>query len=354
MNGWLETQLELQRKAFGVDPANLVFHERAEYVRWNALAAANELHELLDEFQWKPWATQQGYVADRQRVVDEAVDVLHFLGNLLLTVGATDVELAERYGVKVQVNAERQQAAEGYTGQGNVAHPDHGSPGAQEAPPAPTPEPQPQPQPHAPYPDPGPSTVVPQYPLPASEPVSAGAGNGPPPPAQPAQTEPPAQPAPAPESAPEASSQPAPTQTSDGIPVYDDLEAIKAAYQRGEKAAVVIDPADETLTKQNKELLYKAGYQLGNKASVRQRKKEGVAVGTYVQKDESPQPQQPAQPQQAPQQQGEKPAAQHPLEGKTHVDREGRGWRYVDAQGGWQRAEELDQQAQQPAPSPGF
>lgn len=45
---------------------------------------------------------------NRQRVLDEIVDVLHFVANMLVTIGVTDDELEAAYQAKQEVNRQRQ------------------------------------------------------------------------------------------------------------------------------------------------------------------------------------------------------------------------------------------------------
>jgi hypothetical protein len=98
--------------SFDVDPGQLEGDDRANYVMWNVLAATDELHEALANVGWKPWATDRSI--DREMLARELVDVLHFVGNLLLVSGVDPEELWSMYANKVRVNAERQRS--GYTG----------------------------------------------------------------------------------------------------------------------------------------------------------------------------------------------------------------------------------------------
>lgn len=111
---WLELQLRLQRETFGVDPPALSGRERAEYIRWNALAVVSELDEFLQEVQWKPWAQDEGLIMNPIRAEAELVDMLHFVGNLLLAIGAEPDSLWRAYQAKHEVNQRRQ--TEGYDG----------------------------------------------------------------------------------------------------------------------------------------------------------------------------------------------------------------------------------------------
>ena len=106
---WLNETLDLQRSAFDTNPPELEGIARADYVRWNVLAAVDELTEFLNEVQWKPWAKAQGAVFDRGAAVGEIVDVMHFIANLLCTLGVTGEELTNAYLEKMGVNKQRQE-----------------------------------------------------------------------------------------------------------------------------------------------------------------------------------------------------------------------------------------------------
>lgn len=109
---WLMRTRVLQREAFGVDPYRLEGTEREEYVRWNVLAAEDELHEALGEISWKPWASKEYF--NREEFIGELVDVLHFVANLLAVSGVSGDELTTRYSSKQQKNRDRQSS--GYDG----------------------------------------------------------------------------------------------------------------------------------------------------------------------------------------------------------------------------------------------
>jgi hypothetical protein len=122
---WLSRTRELQREAYKRDPVGLRGEDRAEYVRWNTLAAVDELLEALHNLNWKPWANAATAGAwkgsavhnarySRDEYVEELVDVLHFVGNLLLVANCNDEELNERYSEKMNKNTQRQR--EGYKG----------------------------------------------------------------------------------------------------------------------------------------------------------------------------------------------------------------------------------------------
>lgn len=104
-NEWLEETRQLQIEAYGRDPGTLEGDERIEFIRWNVLAATAELVEMLDETGWKPWATSRHVNEDA--AIGEAVDVLHFVANLLLAFRCSDAELDDRYVTKMDINRAR-------------------------------------------------------------------------------------------------------------------------------------------------------------------------------------------------------------------------------------------------------
>src|SRR5215211_96058 len=96
---WLLTQYELEVNSFGNDPPALDDETRKDFFRWNAFALEDELHEAAQEIAWKPWATTTHF--NREAFLRELVDVMFFLGNIVLiaahttdgtTCGDTDVE----------------------------------------------------------------------------------------------------------------------------------------------------------------------------------------------------------------------------------------------------------------------
>lgn len=108
----LEAQLALQTNSFGKDPRILNNDEKLEWVRWNVLALEDELHELLAETGWKPWASSRH--VNREAYIGELVDAFHFMMNLMLIVDCDADEFLNRYFEKRKINIKRQ--AEGYDG----------------------------------------------------------------------------------------------------------------------------------------------------------------------------------------------------------------------------------------------
>ncbi len=108
----LQAQLALQTTSFGKDPRILNSEEKLEWVRWNVLALEDELHELLAETGWKPWASSSHI--NREAYIGELVDAFHFMMNLMLIVDCSAEEFLGKYFEKRKVNIKRQ--AEGYDG----------------------------------------------------------------------------------------------------------------------------------------------------------------------------------------------------------------------------------------------
>lgn len=127
---WLEKTRQLQITAYGTDPTTLEGAERADFVTWNFAALVVELGEMMQEFPtWKPWVTERGSVINRDKMVDEMVDVLHFAANILSSLDCTDQELNTRYNQKMSLNLKRQEDGyDGVTGKGagSVWTPMHG------------------------------------------------------------------------------------------------------------------------------------------------------------------------------------------------------------------------------------
>jgi hypothetical protein len=83
-----------------------------DFLHWNVTALTDELHELLGEIGWKPWAKSRHI--NLEAAQGEAIDALHFLLNIFLGLGmdAESVKLA--YDNKHKKNEKRQE--EGYDG----------------------------------------------------------------------------------------------------------------------------------------------------------------------------------------------------------------------------------------------
>jgi len=114
----LTRQLELQQDHMkDGDPRHLEGDAMADFMRWNAFALEDEIHEAMQEVGWKPWATNREVQVTE--FVGEMVDAFHFFMNMLLCgTGMTPQDLSQmfvqRYLDKNEKNARRQ--IEGYTG----------------------------------------------------------------------------------------------------------------------------------------------------------------------------------------------------------------------------------------------
>ena len=112
-NSWLKRTKDLQKDVYfinyeemeGDKPQNI--RRFVEYLRWNMLAVDDELAEMRQAISWKPWQHDQPY-ADREEVIKEAVDVLHFVANIIVAAGGTDEMLDKFYLEKMERNKERQ------------------------------------------------------------------------------------------------------------------------------------------------------------------------------------------------------------------------------------------------------
>jgi dimeric dUTPase (all-alpha-NTP-PPase superfamily) len=112
----LDAQEDLQKRVYaGSSPAELLPEDVAgavEFIHWNVTALTDELHELLGETSWKPWA--EGDYINLTAAKSELIDALHFLLNLALVLNMDAEELTEKYFAKRKKNIDRQHA--GYNG----------------------------------------------------------------------------------------------------------------------------------------------------------------------------------------------------------------------------------------------
>ena len=101
---WLTSQLQLQRNAFGVEPAE----QGPEYITSMFLGLFSEVGEMEKEVDWKYWSSTRGSF-NREELIVEATDALHFLGNILLWAGVSGEELTAAYHAKQVINEQRQE-----------------------------------------------------------------------------------------------------------------------------------------------------------------------------------------------------------------------------------------------------
>lgn len=112
-NEWLKRTRDLQKNVYKIDYEAMTgdapekINSLIEYIRWNMLAIDDELAEMRKPLSWKPWQMDEPY-ADREEVIKEAVDVLHFVANIIVACGGTDEELNHYYLQKMEKNRQRQ------------------------------------------------------------------------------------------------------------------------------------------------------------------------------------------------------------------------------------------------------
>jgi hypothetical protein len=110
---WLKRTRDLQENVYNIDYKSMTgsdpekINNLIEYIRWNMLAIDDELAEMRQPISWKPWQHDEPY-ADREEVIKEAVDVLHFIANIIVACGGTDEELNKFYVEKMEKNKARQ------------------------------------------------------------------------------------------------------------------------------------------------------------------------------------------------------------------------------------------------------
>jgi len=111
---WLKETRELQKNVYFINYDEMEGDKEAnirrliEYMRWNMLAIDDELSEMRQAISWKPWQHDKPY-ADREEIIKEAVDVLHFVANIIVAAGGTDEVLNKYYSEKMKKNRERQE-----------------------------------------------------------------------------------------------------------------------------------------------------------------------------------------------------------------------------------------------------
>lgn len=100
-----------------LDPANRAPVDRSpgelmSYVRTQALALTDEVHEAMAETGWKPWATSEHI--NRDAYAGEIADVFIFAINMALAVDMAPSELVKLVTAKQDKNVRRQK--DGYDG----------------------------------------------------------------------------------------------------------------------------------------------------------------------------------------------------------------------------------------------
>lgn len=106
----LARQDDLQAFLLGRRPIDLDDDEKAAFLRNMALALNAEVTEVLEETNWKPWATRpdgQGVVRNLPAYTSELADVYIFFMNLMLLGGVSTMDLAKAVQGKQEKNLAR-------------------------------------------------------------------------------------------------------------------------------------------------------------------------------------------------------------------------------------------------------
>jgi dUTPase-like protein len=115
----IAAQKRLQETTFETRFKDMDVQERVDYISMNVLALTDELHELLAETSWKPWAKSE--FINETKAHGELVDAWHFMMNIMIAIypwlSAGDIaeSLTLAYEKKREVNVQRQE--DGYDGQ---------------------------------------------------------------------------------------------------------------------------------------------------------------------------------------------------------------------------------------------
>lgn len=112
----LQAQDTMQAETYGLGLKELMptgrVVEAVNATSMNVLAATDELHELLGETSWKPWADADYLKLEAAR--GEWIDAWHFMMNLANILGMDSADIKARYFAKRAKNIARQKA--GYDG----------------------------------------------------------------------------------------------------------------------------------------------------------------------------------------------------------------------------------------------
>lgn len=95
-----------------IDPDDTDRYQAINFLHWNVTAATDELHELLGEIGWKPWAKSRHINLQAARA--EWIDAWHFMMNMALVLGMDAEMIHEMYVTKNAKNLQRQ--VDGYDG----------------------------------------------------------------------------------------------------------------------------------------------------------------------------------------------------------------------------------------------
>lgn len=108
--GWVEAQLDVQRRVYRVDPPALVGHERGEFL-WDMVAAAKEelteIRRCYDAKVYTGLPVSGVTIKGRDHVLTELADLMCFIGNIAALEGFTTTDLEQAHLDKLIQNAQR-------------------------------------------------------------------------------------------------------------------------------------------------------------------------------------------------------------------------------------------------------
>lgn len=107
LSGMLRAQNELQLMN-GYDIGGMQVLARVFYIKDMILALEDELHEVLNETGWKPWARKR--FLNQQKAREEFIDAWHFMLNLALVLEMDEPMISSMYYAKWGENRRRQAA----------------------------------------------------------------------------------------------------------------------------------------------------------------------------------------------------------------------------------------------------
>lgn len=113
----IESARRMQEEVYGYNFREMRkdLRRMCDYLTHMTLAAFSELNEALYEFEWKRWTTDEPWI-DRDRVIDELIDLDMFSDNMKAALACSDEEYLRRYRAKQARNRERM--ASGYEQRG--------------------------------------------------------------------------------------------------------------------------------------------------------------------------------------------------------------------------------------------
>lgn len=110
MGDKLDLIMDLQMafmKRLGIEPKTMPLAERERMTKEMVLAMYDELSEVLNWTNWKPWKKTRTEV-DQHEIRFEIIDLLHFLLELAAVWGMTADDIAAYYIAKNRENMRRQ------------------------------------------------------------------------------------------------------------------------------------------------------------------------------------------------------------------------------------------------------